>query len=80
MKRDKPLGQLSEGFVVMLGSPAVSLPLLRVGMSRWCTKIETGDRSPTEAHLRAYCRHTGNDAQLPDQPTTADVDKPALAG
>lgn len=30
------------------------------------SKIETGDRSPTEAHLRAYCRHTGNDAQLPD--------------
>ncbi|WP_330232549.1 helix-turn-helix transcriptional regulator [Nocardia sp. NBC_00508] len=30
------------------------------------SKIETGDRSPTEAHLRAYCRHTGNEAQLPD--------------
>ncbi|NKY29012.1 helix-turn-helix domain-containing protein [Nocardia gamkensis] len=30
------------------------------------SKIETGDRSPTEAHLRAYCRHTGNDDQLPD--------------
>ncbi|WP_434085606.1 helix-turn-helix domain-containing protein [Nocardia sputorum] len=30
------------------------------------SKIEIGDRSPTEAHLRAYCRHTGNDDQLPD--------------
>lgn len=30
------------------------------------SKIETGDRSPTEAHLRAYCTHTGNEAQLPD--------------
>ncbi|WP_330181188.1 helix-turn-helix transcriptional regulator [Nocardia sp. NBC_01503] len=30
------------------------------------SKIETGDRSPTEAHLRAYCVHTGNQAQLPD--------------
>ncbi|MFE3003262.1 helix-turn-helix domain-containing protein [Nocardia sp. NPDC059246] len=30
------------------------------------SKIETGDRSPTEAHLRAYCAHTGNQDQLPD--------------
>ncbi|WP_094025797.1 helix-turn-helix domain-containing protein [Nocardia cerradoensis] len=30
------------------------------------SKIETGDRSPTEAHLRAYCAHTGNEDQLPD--------------
>ncbi|MFE3189478.1 helix-turn-helix domain-containing protein [Nocardia sp. NPDC059240] len=30
------------------------------------SKIETGDRSPTEAQLRAYCVHTGNEAQLPD--------------
>lgn len=30
------------------------------------SKIETGDRSPTEAHLHAYCAHTGNEDQLPD--------------
>ncbi|MBF6175465.1 helix-turn-helix domain-containing protein [Nocardia blacklockiae] len=30
------------------------------------SKIETGDRSPTEADLRAYCAHTGTEAQLPD--------------
>ncbi len=30
------------------------------------SKIETGDRSPTEADLRAYCTHTGTEAQLPD--------------
>jgi len=30
------------------------------------SKIETGDRSPTEAHLRAYCVHTGNETELSD--------------
>lgn len=30
------------------------------------SKIETGDRSPTEAQIRAYCVHTGNEDQLPD--------------
>ncbi|MGV9753530.1 helix-turn-helix domain-containing protein [Nocardia farcinica] len=30
------------------------------------SKIETGDRSPSEADLRAYCAHTGAEDQLPD--------------
>ncbi|NEW46039.1 helix-turn-helix domain-containing protein [Nocardia cyriacigeorgica] len=30
------------------------------------SKVETGDRSPTEADLRTYCAHTGNDHQLAD--------------
>ncbi|MEU2035301.1 helix-turn-helix domain-containing protein [Nocardia amamiensis] len=30
------------------------------------SKIETGDRTPSEADLRAYCAHTGNRDQLAD--------------
>lgn len=30
------------------------------------SKIETGNRTPTEAQLRAYCTHTGTESQLPD--------------
>ncbi|CCF61779.1 helix-turn-helix domain-containing protein [Nocardia cyriacigeorgica] len=30
------------------------------------SKIETGNRTPTEAQLHAYCTHTGTESQLPD--------------
>ncbi|MBF6235700.1 helix-turn-helix domain-containing protein [Nocardia otitidiscaviarum] len=62
----RALGQTLRGLRRDAGLSGRQLASLAGWHESVVSKIETGDRSPTEAHLRAYCRHTGNDSQLPD--------------
>ncbi len=62
----RALGQTLRGLRRDAGLSGRQLSALAGWHESVVSKIETGDRSPTEAHLRAYCVHTGNEAQLPD--------------
>ncbi|MFF0635953.1 helix-turn-helix domain-containing protein [Nocardia sp. NPDC004151] len=62
----RALGQTLRGLRRDAGLSGRQLASLSGWHESVVSKIETGDRSPTEAHLRAYCVHTGHEAQLPD--------------
>ncbi|MFF3224127.1 helix-turn-helix domain-containing protein [Nocardia suismassiliense] len=60
------LGQTLRGLRRDAGLSGRQLASLAGWHESTVSKIETGDRSPTEDQLRAYCIHTGNEEQLPD--------------